>query len=84
MTTKPANQRLETHPQVENDEYEEEKSSVSHSTSAAAPKKRGRKLTEADKYREESNRKIENLKNDLKKKGLSVAQRQKIRNQISA
>jgi uncharacterized protein (DUF3084 family) len=57
---------------------------LSRSTTAAAPKKRGRKLTEAEQYRQESNQKIEMLKNELKKKGLSVAQRQKIRNQISA
>ena len=62
------------------DPNEESKSDASQSTSAAAPKKRGRKLTEADKYRIDSEKKIEELKQDLKKKGLSVQQRQKIRN----
>jgi len=48
---------------------------LSRSTTAAAPRKRGRKLTEAEQYRQQSEQKIESLKTDLKKKGLSVAQR---------
>jgi len=36
------------------------------------PKKRGRKLTEADKYRQESEQKIAKLKIELKKKNLST------------
>ena len=47
-------------------------------------KKRGRKLTEAEKYQKDSEEKIEALRQDLKKKGLTVAARQKIRNMISA
>jgi bZIP transcription factor len=42
---------------------------------AGAPKKRGRKLTETEKYKNDSETKIEGLKTELKKKGLSVAQR---------
>ena len=46
-------------------------------------KKRGRKLTEQQEYKDESLKKIEKLKSDLKKEG-NVKERQKIRNQISA
>jgi hypothetical protein len=49
-------------------------------SSKQAGKKRGRKLTEEEKYRKDSILKIDALKIDLQKKGLTVAQRQKIRN----
>jgi hypothetical protein len=58
-------------------------SSVSQQTSRTKGK-RGRKLTADDIYKEQSLQKIAELQADLKKKGLSVAERQKIRNKISA
>ena len=69
---------------VEYDENEQSHTSVSVASSKQAGKKRGRKLTEEEKYRKDSILKIDALKIDLQKKGLNVAQRQKIRNQISA
>lgn len=45
------------------------------SSKQAGGKKRGRKLTEEEKYRKDSILKIDNLKEDLKRKGLNVAQR---------
>jgi len=48
-------------------------------------RKRGRKLTEEEKYRKESEDKMDLLRNELKNnKDLSLSERQKIRNQISA
>lgn len=49
-------------------------------SSTIAGKKRGRKLTDEEVYRDESNKKIDKLKTKLQQKGLTVAERQKIRN----
>ncbi len=65
---------------VEYDENEQSHTSVSVASSKQAGKKRGRKLTEEEKYRKDSILKIDALKIELQKKGLNVAQRQKIRN----
>ena len=53
-------------------------------TSIVAKLKRGRKITEEEKYKEDSRKKIIELRIELKNKNLNAEQRQKIRNKISA
>lgn len=60
--------------------------SGSSATVKKEKKKRGRKLTEFNKYQDESKQKISELQELLRRKGkqLNAKERQKIRNQISA
>lgn len=65
--------------------------SLSHRSGSSAnvkkeKKKRGRKLTEFNKYADESKQKIADLQAELRQNGkkMNAKERQKIRNQISA
>lgn len=68
---------------VDSDSEGEEPSHQTQQTQKTAGK-RGRKLTDEKTYKDESLKKIKELQTALKKKGLSVEERQKIRNKISA
>ena len=71
--------------QIVADEEDRSGNDMTHNSTTTAGKKRGRKLTDPQKYQFESQKKIDELQHKLKTdKKLSSSEKQKIRNQISA